>query len=95
MLKCKNTCRDFGNAAGGWVGIVVIPVAIFVSTVVLLYVTAPSFVRKKCRDELELPGVDHSKVFALAGVFAGVALMGIVTLVLLKMRNKATTITVI
>jgi len=88
LHDAKRGCAAFGKKAGGWVWIATVPLLIFVSTVILLYATAPSFVRKKSRDELEMPGIDHAKVFVIAGICAGVALLGTITWTAVAMRTK-------
>lgn len=64
-----------------------VPVVIFISVLVLLYATAPSFTRRKAKDDTELPPIDHAKVFVTAGIAAGVSFLAIASWAAVRMKK--------
>lgn len=63
------------KVAGGWAIFFTIPFAVFAIVLVMLYVTTPTFVRKKPRNEFEVGAVSNEAVLAISGVCAGLVLV--------------------
>lgn len=57
----------FIRAAGGWGFFLSIPFVVFGVVLIMLYITVPSFVRKKPKYEFEVAPVNHTAVVAVAG----------------------------
>jgi len=58
------------QAAGGIALLCIMPAAVFVAVLAILYSTTPSFVRRKPREEIEVASLDHARVVGIAGASA-------------------------
>jgi len=68
--RSKRAGAGVVQAAGGVALLCIMPAAVFVAVLAVLYGAGPSFARKKPRDEIEVASLDHARIIAIAGASA-------------------------